>query len=344
MPPLQRRLLEVVVGMVDDNGRLHINPDDFADLSPGTPERARLDSAVAALQSLDPAGVGARSLGECLVLQLDRVASESGESPELNAARRIAGSETRLDFFLRRRWGKLPRRLLPEAAAILEKLDPTPGRRFLPAAPPVAPDVVFARRRGLWKAEAGAGLDFSPRTVRRRAGPGEIWMRERASELTAAVATRRKWTLRIAQWAADRQRAFLESGAAAPAALTMREAAAATGATTGMISHIVSDKRCASPRGTFALKFLFPRPAAGGESAAATAERIRRMTADEDPAFPLTDDALRVRLAGEGLVLARRTVAARRRTAGLPSAWRRRTAGGFVFQKRQPRKERANEH
>ena len=54
MPPLQRRLLEVVVGMVDDNGRLHINPDDFADLSPGTPERARLDSAVAALQSLDP--------------------------------------------------------------------------------------------------------------------------------------------------------------------------------------------------------------------------------------------------------------------------------------------------
>lgn len=325
MPPPRRRLAETLMEFLDERGRLDLNPADFADLAPGTPGRAQLDDALKILHDLDPPGVGARDLQECLLIQINRKIAEDGETPQLLAARNIAQSGERLHFFLRRRWDKLPKLHLSAAAKILEKLDPEPGTAFAPAAAAAAPDVVFAKRRGLWKAEAGAGLDFSPRAIRRRTQAGENWMRERAAELVSAVAARRKLTLKLAQWAADRQRAFLESGDEALSPLTMEDAGRALECTTGMISHIARDKRCVSPRGAFALKFLFPRPAAGRESAAGIAQRIRRLVAAENPRLPLTDDALREKLRGEGVALARRTVMKHRRAAGIsPSGARRR--------------------
>ena len=324
MPPERRRLVEALVDFVDERGRLDLNPADFADLAPETPGRKRLDAALQVIRDLDPPGVGARDLRECLTLQLNRKISEAGETPPLLAARKIARSESLLNFFLRRRWDKLPKPRLEDAARILEELDPEPGSAFSPPAESVAPDVVFAKRRGLWKAEPGAGLDFSPRATRRRAEPGENWQRERASELVAAVAARRRLTLKLAQWAADRQRGFLEGGAEALSPLTMEDAARAMECTIGMISHIARDKRCLSPRGAFALKFLFPRPAAGSESAAAIAGRIRRMVADENPRSPHTDEELREMLRGEGVSLARRTVMKHRRRAGVAASGARR--------------------
>ena len=325
MPPRRRRLTEALIDFIDERGRLDLNPADFADLAPGTPGRRRLDDALKVLHDLDPAGAGARDLRECLLIQINRKISEDGENPALLAARGIAQSEEQLRFFLRRRWDKLPKPHLAEAAKILEKLHPEPGAAFAPSADAAAPDIVFAKRRGLWKAEAGAGLDFSPRTIRRRTQAGENWLRERAAELVFAVTARKRLTLKLAQWAADRQREFLESGAEALSPLTMEDAGRALECTTGMISHIARDKRCVSPRGAFALKFLFPRPAAGRASAAAIAQRIRRLISAENPDSPLTDEALREKLRGEGVALARRTVMKHRKSAGIsPSGARRR--------------------
>ena len=332
MPPEQRRLTESLMDFIDERGRLDLNPAEFPDLAPGTPGRRRLDSALQIFRQLDPPGVGARNLQECLLMQIRRRAdeSESGPAPApptppaLQAARRIVESESHLHFFLRRRWDKLPKRHLAEAAEILRNLNPEPGAAFAPPAAATAPDVVFARRRGLWKAEPGAGLEISPRTARRRTGLGENWMRERAAQVVAAVAARRKLTLKLAQWAADRQRKFLEAGDAALAPLTMEEAGRALGCTTGMISHIARDKRCASPRGTFALKFMFARPAAGRKSAADISARIRRLVAGENPDAPLTDAALCGRLRAEGVSLARRTTAKHRRAAGISGSGARR--------------------
>ena len=324
MPPRLRRMTETLVEFIDERGRLDLNPADFADLAPGTPGGRDAQDALKIIRDLDPPGVGARDLRECLLIQVNRKISEQGELPPLLAAREIVDSEARADFFLRRRWDKLPRNHLAEAADILRNLNPEPGAEFSPAAEAAAPDVVFAKRRGLWKAEPGDGLDFSPRAVRRRAGPGENWLRERAAELVAAVAARRKLTLKLAQWAADRQRPFLENGEEALTPLTMEQAGRGLQCTPGMISHIARDKRCVSPRGAFALKFLLPRPAAGRESAAAIAQRIRRLVAAEDPAAPLTDEALREKLRGEGLPLARRTVMKHRQGAGVPASGARR--------------------
>lgn len=330
MPPRLRRMTETLMDFMDERGRLDLNPADFADLAPHTPNGRDAQDALNIIRDLDPPGVGARDLRECLLIQVNRKISEQGENPPLLAAREIVRSETRANFFLRRRWDKLPQNHLAEAAEILRKLDPEPGAAFSPTAEITAPDVVFAKRRGLWKAEAGAGLDISPRTARRRAEPGQNWMRERAAELVAAVAARRKLTLKLAQWAADHQRAFLENGEEALTPLTMEEAGRELECTAGMISHIARDKRCVSPRGSFALKFLLPRPAAGRESAAAIGERIRRLVAEEDSTSPLTDEGLREKLRREGLRLARRTVMKHRCLAGIPSSGGRRRirAGG----------------
>ena len=319
-----RRLTEALTDFIDERGRLDLNPADFADLAANTPQRRQFNQALKILQDLDPPGVAARNLRECLCIQIDRQIADNGETPQLLAARRILESDARMNFFLRRRWDKLPKPHLPQAAAILEKLNPDPGAEFAPPAESVAPEIVFAKRRGLWKAEAGDGLNFFPRAIRRRAASGENWMRERAAELAASVAARRKLTLKLAQWAADRQRGFFENGDEALSPLTMEAAGRALQNTTGMISHIVREKRCASPRGSFALKFLFPRPAAGRESAAAIARRIRRLTDAENPDAPLTDEALRRMLRGEGVALARRTVAKHRRLAGISGSGARR--------------------
>ena len=324
MPPRLRRLAEALLDFINERGRLELNPADFADLAPGAPGGREVESALDIIRDLDPPGVGARDLRECLLLQVNRKISEEGESPPLLAAREIVRCEKRAGFFLRRRWDKLPKRRLTEAADILRNLNPDPGAAFSPAARAAPPDVVFAKRRGLWKAEPGAGLDFSPRALRRRAAPGENWLRERAAELVAAVAARRKLTLKLAQWAADRQRPFLENGDEDLTPLPMGRAARELQCTVGMISHIARDKRCVSPRGGFALKFLLPRPAAASESAAAIARRIRRLVDEEDPDAPWTDDALREQLRRRGLPLARRTVMKHRQNAGIPSSGARR--------------------
>ena len=175
MPPRRRRLTEALIDFIDERGRLDLNPADFADLAPGTPGRRRLDDALKVLHDLDPAGAGARDLRECLLIQINRKISEDGENPALLAARGIAQSEEQLRFFLRRRWDKLPKPHLAEAAkfwknctrsrARLLRLRRTPRRRmlFLPSGAACgrrrpAPGWIFRRARfggGLRRAKTG---------------------------------------------------------------------------------------------------------------------------------------------------------------------------------------------
>ena len=297
----------VLVENVDDDGLLEWNEEIRTALVEEYGED-NVESAVSALQTLGPAGVGGRDKEECLLLQLAALPESAGKTAAKNIVR------CRLHWFLRRRFDKLSRRNLPEALAILDSLSLHPGARFSPPTPPPSPDIIFSTEGGLWKARAAE--DNAPFTVRGGGGAGDY---TRARQMVSAVVARRRQVLRLAQLLADRQSGFL-SGNAALSPFSMREAAATLEVSAAMISHVVVDKYFSLNGRIYALKSLFALPTPGGTTAAAVREHIHEIIADEDPARPVSDHVLLRRLRERGIAIARRTVGKYRAAAGIARA------------------------
>lgn len=308
-PPMDGELVDGLIECVGDDGLLDIPDDWLAGVS-----KPRMASAIAYLQSIAPPGVAARDWGECMELQL----AATPESAARTAARQLVAEH--LPWLLRKRWDKLPKRRLAAAAPALEKLLPSPADEHRPAAAARLPDVAYVKRRGLWRAQAGDGLNI---TVACRAGrDGETTTaatRGEAAALAAAVRARRRWLLTVAQLAADRQVAFFGGGAAALRPFPLSEAAAALSVSAAFLSHIVSGKSAIFAGGGFPLKYLFPRR---GKSVAGAAVQqiIKSMIDTENPRRPLSDAALCRNLRERGIPLARRTVGKHRHLAGFSNA------------------------
>ena len=274
---------------------------------------------------------------ECLLLQLaaqkPAPSAPAADLADWAAARALVADH--LPALVRKRRDRLPRRRLRAALRRIESLQPRPGARFAPPPPPASPpDVLFRRRRGLWKAEPGPGLRLSARA----GGDGGEWRGidgnlraaavARARALAAVASSRRRAVLRVAQFAADRQAAFFESGAGALAPLSAAAAAESLGVSPAFVSHALADKTARAAGGLFALKSLFARESKNARSTAAVGERIRGMIEKEDPARPLSDRQIGACLRADGLRLSRRAVAKRRDAAGFLCAARRKRLAG----------------
>ena len=315
---------------VDDDGFF---PDAEAEFAADPRFAAALDL----LQSAGPPGLAARDLRECLLLQLaaqkPAPSAPAADLADWAAARALVADH--LPALVRKRRDRLPRRRLRAALRRIESLQPRPGARFAPPPPPASPpDVLFRRRRGLWKAEPGPGLRLSARA----GGDGGEWRGidgnlraaavARARALAAVASSRRRAVLRVAQFAADRQAAFFESGAGALAPLSAAAAAESLGVSPAFVSHALADKTARAAGGLFALKSLFARESKNARSTAAVGERIRGMIEKEDPARPLSDRQIGACLRADGLRLSRRAVAKRRDAAGFLCAARRKRLAG----------------
>jgi RNA polymerase sigma-54 factor len=342
--PLSPRDLAIAAALVeslDDDGYLRASLEEVAQAvsDSETPDGEELNVALRLVQSLDPAGVGARSVAECLQLQL--AALPPGAACEL--AREIVRDH--LDALATRDVRALARRVGQPAAAVeaacaaIRRLDPHPGWRFSePSVQYVTPDVIVRRIRGRWTATLNEAV--VPR-VKLHRDYVELFQRHRQAqhaELGAHLQEAR-WTVRnveqrfstilsVAEAILKRQQHFLTYGPMAMKPLALREIADEVGVHESTVSRVTNNKFMATPCGVFELKYFFSRGLAtsnGGEcSPTAIRGLIGEMIAAEAPHEPLSDVEIARQLAGQGLQVARRTVTKYRQLLRIEPAERRR--------------------
>ncbi len=337
LSPAALEAMRHLVGSLDDRGFLSQSPADIA-LQTGLPLEA-VQEAVAALRTFDPAGIGSRSLAECLLAQLNT--KGRGESLPVRMVR------DHFDLLTRRRIPELARKLGVPAddvqAAIEEigKLDPAPGRKFAEDSNRVVvPDVAVEKDGGEWKIHLNN--DYIPRlrlsnTYRELIAKGSLlkqereYLRERMRSgkfLIDSIEQRQRTIERITREILLAQGPFFERGVAHLQPLTMTRIADIVGVHETTVSRAIANKYIKTPHGVFEFKYFFT-PGYQAESGASVSntsvkEMIADLVAAEDRSGPLSDQEIVARLQEKGITIARRTVAKYREELGiLPSNLRR---------------------
>jgi RNA polymerase sigma-54 factor len=336
--PRDLRIAELLVDALDADGYLREPLEALAEALPGA-GRADLAVVLGLLQHCDPPGCGARDLAECLRLQL---AALDPPPPALALARRLLDGH--LEALVRQPAATLAADLgvdaaaLAEAAALLRSLDPKPGARHgAERTDYVRPDATALRVGGRWQVRMlpvpGLALNrHYAALIGHCRSEEDAYLRGRLQEarwLLRALAQRGETLRRVAGAIVAAQVGFLEHGPAAMRPLALRDIAEPLGLHESTVSRATTRKYLRTPRGTFELRHFFGTGPAGGASAMAVQERLRRLIAAEPAERPLSDQALADRLQAEGIAVARRTVAKYREMIGLPpaSARRRRPPG-----------------
>lgn len=299
-----------------------------------------VEEALALVQSLDPTGIAARSLGECLALQ-------AREADRYDPC--MAKLLDNLDLLAR---GELPRlkRMcgvddedFAEMLSELRGYDPKPGLRFSTGGgDPVTPDILITPGTdGGWDLQLNQAT--LPRLVVNRSYYVELrgasddkaargWLSDKLADanwLVKALDQRAKTILKVASELVKQQDAFFRHGVSQLKPLTLRAVAEAIEMHESTVSRVTSNKYLSCPRGTFELKYFFTSGVGavdgeGGASASAVKAAIKTLIDAEDPKAILSDDTLVDLLKEKGFDLARRTVAKYREAIGLGSSVQRR--------------------
>jgi RNA polymerase sigma-54 factor len=320
--------LQVLIGSLDDDGYLADTLEEIAAaLAPGL-EGDDLDDLLCRLRCarhwlhrLDPTGVGASTLGECLSLQL----RQGPDTPARGLALALCASH--LELLARRDVRRLmaatgaDEALLRQAQAMILRCEPKPGRAFAPTeSPVVVPDVVVQRAgRGL---KVSLNPDVMPRlrlheayasNTRGQRGSALAGPLQEARWFIRNIQQRFDTILRVSRAIVERQRAFFTHGEIAMKPLVLREIADELGLHESTISRVTTAKYMATPLGTFELKYFFGSSlnteAGGNASSTAVRALIRQLVAAEKPEAPLSDSTLSQMLEEQGIQVARRTVA-----------------------------------
>jgi RNA polymerase sigma-54 factor len=337
-----RLLVTMLVDALNDDGYLTQPLEEIAAMLPEGIEAGMEELAIALrhLQNLEPAGIGARSPGECLALQLR--AADSGTRAHAIA---LVIAEQHLELLAARDYARLKaltgasEEELRAAQTLIRGLNPRPGAAFSKLdAPYVVPDVIVRKQRNVWKASLNA--DAMPRlrvnrfyadltAGQKSSGSSLTTQLQEARWLIKNIRQRFDTILRVSQAIVDRQRNFLEHGEVAMRPMVLREIAETLGVHESTISRVTTQKYMSTPRGTFELKYFFGSHVAtdSGGAASSTAIRalIKQLVAAEDARDPLSDSSISRILAQQGIVVARRTIAKYRESLQIPPVNQRRS-------------------
>jgi len=337
-----RAIAHVVIDALEDDGYLRQELGELVPLLHADPpvEVEELQAGLALVQTLEPAGVGARNLAECLVLQL---ASYDPDTPGLDLARRIARDHLPLvaahEFGKLQRVGHCNEDGIRAALALIRKLTPRPGASFGTAdIRYIVPDVIVRKIKGAWSASINPAVyprirlnRFYADTFRRAQGESGSQMGQQLQEARWLIrnAEQRFSTIqRVAETIIRRQRNFLEYGEVALKPLALKQVAEELELHESTVSRVTSSKYMATPRGILEFKRFFSRKLAttSGGSCAASAIRalLRELIEAEDARAPLSDARLAEMLADQGVRVARRTVTKYRQLMRLPNVELRR--------------------
>ncbi len=333
-----------IIDAINDDGYLGDPLEEIvANLRPEIDASSEeIATVLAIVQGFDPSGVGARTVSECLTLQLNLL---DPVTPGLATARLLALNH--LELVASRELTALRRVLhasdeeLEAALALVRACHPRPGSVFSTAAPEyVVPDVFVRRTARGWSVEINPATLPRVRVNQRYAeligrGADHATMRTQLQEarwLLKSLEIRNDTLIRVARSIVARQSAFLEQGEEHMQPMILRDIAAAIEMHESTVSRITSGKYMHTPRGVFELRYFFSSKvddASGGAGNSSTAIRakIKKLIRDEDPANPLSDSRIAELLSGAGIPVARRTVAKYRESMRLaPSNERRRDA------------------
>ncbi|HSD60811.1 MAG TPA: RNA polymerase factor sigma-54 [Burkholderiales bacterium] len=327
LPERDRRIVALLIDALDEDGYLSQSLEEMAELLPEELgiEPEELSIALKHLQNLDPPGVGARDLRECLLLQLKALPPAT---PNLREAMVVA--EAHLDALASRDFQKLRKILrcdencLREVQKLIISLNPRPGAGYSQdVARYIVPDVVVRKVKGVWVASLNPEAIPKLRINRMYA---DILARNRDASFQqlAGQLQEAKWLIknvqqrfdtirRVSQAIVDRQRRFFEHGEVAMRPLVLREIAEALGLHESTVSRVTTQKFMSTPRGIYELKYFFGSHVAtdtgGACSATAIRALIKQLVSAEDSKNPLSDSQLSEILGHQGIVVARRTVA-----------------------------------
>ncbi len=341
---LDRAVLHYLIGSLNDDGYLEDTLSELAQgLARGDAEAAeeleqRFSVALRWLQALEPAGVGARDLGECLRLQLRSTHALSDEQRTVQDVAMCICSQP-MELLARRDVRRLVQvcgasdALVRQALQRIARLEPKPGRRFVEVERNVVvPDVLVTRMGGggqpRFRVELNADVmprlrvhDLYANALRQQRGSGQDAANQAAlaQRLQEArwfiknIQQRFDTILRVSTAIVERQKSFFVHGELAMRPLVLREIADELGLHESTISRVTTAKYMATPHGTFELKYFFGSGLGTetGGSASSTAVRalIRQFVAAEDPNKPLSDSQMSEMLREQGIDCARRTVA-----------------------------------
>jgi RNA polymerase sigma-54 factor len=336
--PVDRLVGSHLIEMVDDSGYLAGDLEEMARRL-GT-DRARVDQVLARLQRFDPAGVFARSLAECLGLQLRE---RNRLDPAMQALLDNLELLAKRDLTQLLKLCGVDAEDLREMIQEIKSLNPKPGQVFDQSlSQPVVPDIIMRPQPGgTWLIELNN--DTLPRVLvntryyARISGSAKRkeekdYLSERfqsANWLVKSLHQRATTILKVASEIVRQQEGFFRHGVTGLKPLILRDIAEAISMHESTVSRVTTNKYMATPRGMFELKYFFTSAianASGGEahSAEAVRYRIRNLIEAEIPAEILSDDKLVEILRGEGIDIARRTVAKYREALRIPSSVQRR--------------------
>jgi RNA polymerase sigma-54 factor len=328
LTPRDKLIAEFVIGHLDEDGYLKQDLEELresAAASASDVEIEELQIALRHVQHLEPTGVGARDIAECLELQLHAMPADT---PHRGTALTLVTRH--LDVLASRDFNKLKRLLavdedeLRDIRALILTLDPKPGRAFGTGdVRYVVPDVLVRKAGNRWT--ASLNRDAMPRlrinkmyadilqASRENGGKHLAGQLQEARWLIKNVQQRFDTILRVTQAIVDRQKNFFEHGEVAMRPLVLREIAEAVGLHESTISRVTTQKYMLTPRGIFELKYFFgshvSTDTGGACSATAIRALIKQLVAAEDGKKPLSDHRISDILAQQGIQVARRTVA-----------------------------------
>jgi RNA polymerase sigma-54 factor len=322
-----KQLVNLLIDSLTDDGYLPQSLEEIGEMLPPELDVNHDDLAIALqhLQHLEPIGIGARNLAECLSLQL---AAMPEDTPQRDAALEIVRNH--LDALAARDFARLKRTLKCDDACLrivqklITSLNPRPGSGFSAEETRfVVADVIVRKTKGVWV--AGLNPDAMPRLrvnrmyadiLQRNRGGSAQQLNSQLQEakwLIKNVQQRFETILRVSQAIVDRQRNFLEHGEVAMRPLVLREIAETLGLHESTVSRVTTQKFMHTPRGIFELKYFFGSHVAteAGGAASSTAIRalIKQLVSAENTKTPLSDGQISELLGQQGIVVARRTIA-----------------------------------
>jgi RNA polymerase sigma-54 factor len=343
LPPASLAIARAIVDAINDDGYLTESLESIADAASAEApaDAASVERVLAIVQQLDPAGVGARSVAECIELQLAQL---DPATPGLATARTLA--HRHLELMAGRELAALQREMrvsgeeLDVALALVRSCHPRPGAAFQALRTEyVVPDVYARRTPQGWIVELNPSALPRIRVNEGYAGmitraPDHAVLRTQLQEarwLLRSLEIRNETMLKVARTIVERQQAFLDRGEESMQPMILKDVAEAIEMHESTISRVTTGKYLHTPRGVFEFRFFFSSQVAGddgaGVSSTAIRAKIRKLIAQEAPGKPLSDQQLVEMLAADGVQVARRTVAKYRESLGIaPSSARRQAA------------------
>lgn len=325
-----------IIDAVDDKGRLTLSLEDIHEgFVDSDVELDEVEAVLHRVQQLDPPGIAARDLRECMLIQLRQLPENTpyrAESIELISEHiELLGSH---DYTQLLRRSQLDEEQLKAVIALLRQLDPTPGESIAADKTEyVVPDVFVSKIEDEWRVELNpsvapklrinshyASLARSCNNARDNA-----YIRDNLQEakwFLKSLQSRNETLLKVARTIVDLQKGFLDFGEEAMKPMVLHDIAEAVEMHESTISRVTTQKYMHTPRGIFELKYFFSShvsTSSGGEcSSTAIRALIKKLIAAENPRKPLSDSKITALLAEQGIKVARRTIAKYRESMQVP--------------------------